>query len=139
MGTIAQIFESGEQTAQKGHFRNLVLLARLDGVVDEAEKNLLSRIANRLGLTEEQVKEIKNNPDNYAVIPPVNVDERTERFVQLIEMSMTDAVISMEEKLVIHRMAIALGYTDETFVAAFDSITSQFKAGKSKDEILQSI
>jgi len=44
MGTIAQIFESGKQSANKGLFNNLVMLARVDGKVDEAEAQLLDRI-----------------------------------------------------------------------------------------------
>ncbi|MFT6983985.1 MAG: hypothetical protein ACJAUD_002765, partial [Crocinitomicaceae bacterium] len=34
MGTIAQQFESGGQSSDKGIFNNLVMLARVDGTVD---------------------------------------------------------------------------------------------------------
>ena len=37
MGTIADAYESGGQKAKEGTFSNLVMLARVDGIVDEAE------------------------------------------------------------------------------------------------------
>ena len=59
MGTIAHAFESGEQSAKGGIFSNLVTLTRIDGKVDESEKLMLVRVAQKLSLTKEQAKEIK--------------------------------------------------------------------------------
>ena len=43
MGTIAQLFESGKQSSNKGMFKNMVMLARVDGHVDETELRLLTQ------------------------------------------------------------------------------------------------
>ena len=51
MASIASHFESGKQSSNKSHFRNLVMLARVDGKVGEEELGLLNRIASRLSLT----------------------------------------------------------------------------------------
>ena len=100
MGTIAQQFESGGQSSDKGIFNNLVMLARVDGTVDDTEQDLLNRISHRLSLTDEQVSEILENPNNYPMIPPSGKEDRIERFVQFIEMICIDGVIdAKEEKL----------------------------------------
>ena len=33
MSSFSQCFDSGEQARQKGHFRNLIMLARIDGSI----------------------------------------------------------------------------------------------------------
>ena len=90
MSSLAQLFESGEQARQKGHFQNLVLLARIDGVISVQENLLLQRVARRLSLTDEQVKEIIEHPEDYPSTPPVSREERYERFIQLIQLLTAD-------------------------------------------------
>ena len=85
MGTIAQLFESGKKSADKGLFNNLIMLARVDGKIDDAEVKLLTRIAKRLSLTNEQVSEIIENPNSYPMVPPVSKEERYERFILFIK------------------------------------------------------
>jgi uncharacterized tellurite resistance protein B-like protein len=139
MGTIAQLFETGEQTAQKGHFRNLVLLARIDGKIETSERKLLTKIANRLALTDEQVKEILDNPESYPVIPPYSKEERLERFVQLLEMSTADGDSSGLEKGLIEKFFVALGFEDENFESMYETVVSKITEGKSKDTIVEEL
>lgn len=139
MGTIAQIFESGEQSADKGHFNNLVMLARVDGKVDETEINLLTRIASRLSLTSEQVKEIIEHPDQYPMLPPVTKEDRYERFIQFAQMMLIDGEIDPNERKLVEKYSTALGMEDENIHDTFDKVVNQIRAGKSKDEILATL
>lgn len=136
MTTLAQVFETGEQSSQKGHFRNLVLLSRLDGEITASEEKLLNRIAQRLSLTDEQVKEIKNNPENYHSIPPYDKEERISRLIHFFQIAMDDNVITDEEKAAISRCATSLGFSDEYMIANFDVIQKHISVGKNKDEIM---
>ncbi|MDD2982995.1 MAG: hypothetical protein PHQ74_06375 [Crocinitomicaceae bacterium] len=136
MTTLAQIFETGEQSSQKGHFRNLVLLSRLDGEITASEEKLLKRIAQRLSLTDEQVKEIKNNPERYHSIPPYDKEERISRLIHFFQIAMDDNVITAEEKVAIGRCATSLGFSDEYMTANFDTIQEHILKGKNKDEIM---
>lgn len=136
MGTLAQLFESGEQTSQKGHFRNLILIARFDGKVMDSEKKLLQTIANKLSLTQEQVSEIINHPEQYPVIPPYSREERYERFIQLIEMALIDGVMSAEEEKYISQLGVSLGFSSETVSEKFQIIVEKVKSGATRDQIL---
>ena len=139
MGTIAQLFESGEHAAKKGMFNNMVMLARVDGKVDEAELQLLTRIAKRLSLTPEQVREIIEHPDNYPMIPPVTIEDRADRFVQFIEMINADGNVDPREEDLIMKYGIALGYT-ETEVNTIEPHIKELFAGKiGRDAVLQTI
>lgn len=139
MGTIAQLFESGEQSANKGHFNNLVMLARIDGKVDETEVTLLTRIAKRLSLTNEQVKEILEHSDQYPMVPPVSKEDRYERFIQFIQMTFIDGEVDPAERNLVSKYGIALGLNDEEIEEKFPMILDQVKAEKSKDEILEGL
>ncbi|MFT5779060.1 MAG: putative tellurite resistance protein B-like protein [Crocinitomicaceae bacterium] len=139
MGTIAQLFESGEQSADKGHFNNLVMLARVDGTVDETEINLLSRIAKRLSLTSEQVQEIIEHSDNYPMIPPVAKEERYERLIQFVQMMFVDGEVDPAEERLVHKYGIALGMREEEINEKYPIILSKVREGISRDEILEGI
>lgn len=139
MGTIAQIFESGERSAHKGLFNNLVMLARVDGEVAESEKNLLKRIASRLALTEAQVKEIMDNPESYPMVPPVTKEERLDRFVQFVEMVCVDGVVDPAEERLASKYAIALGFDSDDIMDIEDKVVELFKRGKTHNEILEGL
>ncbi|PHR34393.1 MAG: hypothetical protein COA38_03775 [Fluviicola sp.] len=139
MGTIAQLFESGEKRADKGYFNNLVMLARVDGKVDAAELNLLTRIATRLGLTSEQVKEIIEHSNEYPMIPPVSREERYERFIQFVKMIFADGKIDPIEEKLVSKYGTALGFTDDKINEKYPIILEKVKAGISRQEILEQV
>lgn len=139
MGTIAQIFESGGQSANKGLFNNLVMLARVDGEVAASEQNLLNRIAKRLALTNEQVKEIMEHPGSYPMVPPVSKEERYDRFIQFVEMICIDGVIDPAEDKLANKYGIALGFEGDSISEIEKTVIEHFKAGKSRGEILDAM
>lgn len=139
MGTIAQIFESGEQSADKGHFKNLVMLARVDGQVEEHEIKLLSRIATRLSLTSEQVKEIVEHPENYPMIPPFSLEERYERFIQFVKMLYVDGTVDPTEEKLVSKYGTALGMTEGQIETNYPIILEKVKEGLSRQDILEEI
>jgi uncharacterized tellurite resistance protein B-like protein len=108
--SIANLFESGEMKEHKGAFRNLVMIARADGNISEIEQEMLTRMAKKLDLREDQVKEIIENPEHYPVQPPVNVQDRRERLVDLVSMVMVDGEIDSREMSSMEKCAIGLGF-----------------------------
>ena len=108
--SIAQLFESGERTQDKGHFKNLVLIANADGVVTEDEQNLLNRIGRNIGLNDAQIKDIIANPSQFSVIPPVSKVERLEQMVQLIKMMQVDGNVDENEYKLLELLAVRLGF-----------------------------
>lgn len=136
MSTIAQLFESGSQKSDKGHFHNLIMLARVDGRVEDSEKDLLARIARRLSLTDEQVKEIMDNEDDYPMIPPVSREERMERFIRFTQMVQVDGSVSENEEHLVEKYAIALGFDAEHVHETFLQILGFVKENMDANDIL---
>lgn len=139
MGTIAQRFESGEQKANEGHFKNLIMLARVDGRINAEEKELLNRIAKRLSLTPEQVQEILDYPENYPMIPPVSLEERLERFIQFIQMILVDDFVESSEELLIAKYGIALGFNENELKTYQARTVILLKQGLDRAEVLEQL
>lgn len=139
MSTIAQLFESGEQARQKGHFRNLVMLARVDGTVSREENLLLQRIAQRLSLTNEQVKEIQDNPQDYPMMPPSTREERYERFIQLIQLLTVDGQSDKNEEQYVKQLGIQLGFTPDRIEEKFPVILEHLRKGMTRESVLEAV
>lgn len=137
MGTIAQRFESGEQKANEGHFKNLIMLARVDGKIDIEEKGLLNRIAKRLSLTQEQIQEILDHPENYPMVPPVSLEERFERFIQFVQMILVDGHVEPSEEKLIAKYGIALGFKSDEIQKHEAKIVQLLKDGLNRSEVLE--
>ena len=73
--SIADIFQTGERKADMGHFRNLVMVANVDGILDDSEIVLLHKIGQRIGLTYAQIGAIMDDPKSFNVVPPVSKDD----------------------------------------------------------------
>lgn len=65
LGLISQ----GKGTA-KSHMKNLIEMAAVDGNFDAVEYDLLKSIAKRNNISESQLKEIKQNPEQVVFEVP---------------------------------------------------------------------
>ncbi|MCB9188551.1 MAG: TerB family tellurite resistance protein [Flavobacteriales bacterium] len=110
--SIARYFESGETTQDKGHVKNLVLLAKADGHVSDEELVLIHRIGRHVGLTYGQIGEIIDNPHGYPVIPPVSKIERLEHMAHMVDVIQIDGVVDQKELNLLSIFAVQIGFKD---------------------------
>lgn len=136
--SIAELFESGAKKSQKGHFRNLIMIARADGIVTEEEQKLINKMGRKLGLNEAQMDEVMKNPTKYPIAPPVNKEERFERLIGLVEMLTADDSIDENEVHLIKRYSLGLGFTEESLGNHVEKIVGDLSNGVSKYDILES-
>ncbi|MDA7803199.1 TerB family tellurite resistance protein [Crocinitomix sp.] len=110
--SIEQLFETGERKQDRSHFRNMVLIAKADGVVTKEEEDLLHKIGQNISLSEEQVKEIIKNPTAFEIVPPSSREERYEQIIELLQMVHIDGNIDDKEMIVLERVAVGIGFRD---------------------------
>ncbi|CAG5087352.1 hypothetical protein [Parvicella tangerina] len=110
--SIASYFESGETRQDKGHVKNLVLLAQADGHVSDEELVLIHRIGRHVGLTYSQIGEIIDDPHGYPVIPPVSKLERIEHMAHMADIIQADGVVDQKEMDLLGVFAIQIGFED---------------------------
>lgn len=110
--SFTDLFESGEHSRNLGHFASIANIAAVDGELNEPEEKLLKRFAHKLNILESEYTEVLKNPSKYPINPPNNANSRLERMHDLFEMIFTDHDIDDEERALIEKYAIGLGYTE---------------------------
>ena len=111
--SFTDLFESGTRGRNLGHFAAMVNIATSHGTTHENETKLLKRFARKLDITDQEYEEVLKNPTKYPINPPNSADERLERMLDLFKMIFADHEIDDEERVLIERYAIGLGYTEE--------------------------
>ena len=111
--SILEAYESGAHESNISHFAAIVKMACVDGPINEEEKTVLNRLAFKLDVSEEEVKPIMKNPEKYPLIPPYTLEERIERLHDLFSIIYADYKIDSEERKLIDKYAIGLGFTSE--------------------------
>jgi len=111
--SFRDLFESGERNRNLGHFASIANMAEANGVISEPEEALLKRFAVKLHISESDYVKILKNPKQYPINPPNSADERLSRMLDLFKMIFADNKIDDEERELLERYAIGLGYTEE--------------------------
>jgi len=133
--SFADLYQTGERKQDMGHFRNLVLLAQVDGIVDDSELLLLNKIGQRIDLSYTQIGNILDNPFDFNVMPPASKDERYENMIDLIRMVMADSIFDEREMVLLERFAIQIGYKDIEDIDV-ESIVALINRGEDNDTII---
>ncbi|QNJ97657.1 tellurite resistance TerB family protein [Constantimarinum furrinae] len=111
--TFRDLFESGEHSRNLGHFASIANIAAIDGELNEHEERLLKRFARKLDISEAEYAEVLKNPKRFPINPPNSSEKRLERMHDLFEMIFADHEIDDEERGLVEKYAIGLGYTNE--------------------------
>lgn len=134
--SIAELYESGVHKHNKGHYRNLLLLARADGNIDPKEQEILNEIGRKIGLSAEQIEEIKKNPEKYPTYPPFGKEERLVRYMNFIEVVKADKQFAEEEIVLLRKLGVALGFGSEEADKYFKEINRLLDENHTEEEIL---
>jgi uncharacterized tellurite resistance protein B-like protein len=109
--SFKDLFKKGEHSRNLSHFASIANIAAIDGSINLDEEKLLKRFARKLNITEEAYAEVVKSPSDFPMNPPNSADERLERMHDLFEMIFADHEIEEEERALVERYAIGLGYT----------------------------
>jgi len=135
----ADLLFGGHHSKAKSHIRNLIRIACADGTVDDKEWKLLIRIARKFELSEEEVKDVMDNIDDFSFAPPANKEDRNLQLYNLGRMVMADGVQDDEEMVKINRFAVGLGYSIDYVHVLVDLVISMIKEGYDSEEAIEAI
>lgn len=110
--SIEQLFETGERKQDRSHFRNMVLIAKADGIISPKEVALLHKVGQKISLSEEQVEMIIKDNKKMAIVPPYSRADRYEQIIELIQMMQIDGKVDESEMHVLERVAVGIGFKD---------------------------
>ncbi|TLF45323.1 tellurite resistance TerB family protein [Maribacter aurantiacus] len=110
---IADLYTSGEHRRNLAHFAALATLASVDGEVSTEEKLLLDRFATKLDITQSEYKEVLKKENKYPIEAPLDSEKRLERLYDLFRIIYSDHEMDPEEKILVKKYAIGLGFNGE--------------------------
>ncbi len=113
---LTSIFSNNQRNKSEAVFASLIKLSQVDGVISGDEQLVLDRMAKRLEILAATQKEIKENLDQFAIVPPVSYDERITYLYDLVKIVVSDGFVDDEEKTMLQKMAIKLGFNNENIV-----------------------
>lgn len=90
-------FEHQYLSYKKGHIKNLLALANVDGHMHEKEVELLFKIGKRYGLKSRQVQELIDSTDKFTLAVPDNHNDKMNLLYDLILMVYADDVVDADE------------------------------------------
>lgn len=95
------------------HFRNLVSLSAVDGVVADAERVALSKIAYERGIPVDRMNLMLNHASEYLHIIPQNKIDREKQLKEMISFAGVDGNFCDAELELISKVADKLGFTKQ--------------------------
>ncbi len=137
--SIEQRFESNEQKQIKGHFENMIDLAKSDGNIDQKEMDFLKKMASRFSISEEQFDSLLENGNQYSFNPPVSKHDRYDRFINLIRVVVIDEITDPYELKTLKRFAAGLDIPQDSVEPMVKKISLLINEGLENEEIIEQL
>lgn len=111
--SFSGLFNSGEHSRNLGHFASIAHLTTIKGRLGLEEEKMLKRFAEKLDVSQTEYEQILKNPTEYPLNPPNSAERRLERMHDLFQIIFADNMIDDQERVLIEKYAIGLGYSSE--------------------------
>jgi uncharacterized membrane protein YebE (DUF533 family) len=111
--SISDLFDSGFRKRNADHFAAIVRVAMSDGVINDAEKAFLDRLAVRLDIGELEYKTILKDYLSHPVNAPHSYEKRLERLYDLARMVWADHIEGPNQVSLLEKLCVGLGFTPD--------------------------
>lgn len=108
MDILSRIFGSDREGLRRSHVKNLIAIALADGHLADDEWELLVYLASRLGMEEEEIKAIQENPDSVIFVMPKAHDQRVKQIEDLVLLMSIDHNINPNEVELCKKISLKL-------------------------------
>jgi len=108
----------------------IIVMAKVDGNIEEAELDFIYGLAARCGLSKDDLQDIIENAESIAENSEANEENRVEYFYQVLIFALADGVLAAEEKAQLLKIGIGMGFPEDKL-----KIVLQRAEGISQDEL----
>lgn len=107
------MYITGKQKQNRGHFANIIKIAKADGVICDGERALLANLGKKLNITVDEFEVIFDNPEKFPTNSPISYNDRIERLFRLSKMVLANGEAKLEEVKLMQKIAIRLNFRAE--------------------------
>ncbi|MBO9701083.1 MAG: TerB family tellurite resistance protein [Sporocytophaga sp.] len=129
------LFESKKDKKFKQHLRNLVFLAKVDGKLNEVERDLIFRIGLKYGLKDYFIAELIEEIPDFDFRLPASDYERFDQIYDLVQLMVSDGIVDDHELDFCVDMAERLGFRKAVVGVLVRKISQGVSNGQNKDLI----
>ncbi|WP_028980086.1 TerB family tellurite resistance protein [Sporocytophaga myxococcoides] len=129
------LFESKKDKKFKQHLRNLVFLAKVDGKLNEVERDLIFRIGLKYGLKDYFIAELIEEVPDFDFRLPASDYERFDQIYDLVQLMVSDGIVDDHELDFCVDMAERLGFRKAVVGVLVRKISQGVSNGQNKDLI----
>src|SRR6266704_2949954 len=129
------IFDTKKSKLQKSHLKNLINLAKADGVVSDTEKEYIYKVGEKHGFKSAELDSMILESTNEEVRIPSNDSERFDQIFDLVQMMLADGSIEDSEMDFCINMAEKLGFRKAIVGILVRKISIGLTTGLDKDAI----
>ena len=133
---ILTLFKQGKASAHS-HMKNLLEIAVADGHFHDDEYALLKTIANKYGVSEKKLMQIKENPDGIEFEVPRDENEKFSQLFDLVHMMTADKLIDREEVKLCNVYAHRFGYNEDNIPELIDVMIQNIQNGNNVQDTAQ--
>jgi uncharacterized tellurite resistance protein B-like protein len=120
-------FKSQSQKEQESAIKNLIAVMLSDGRIDDNEMKYLGMVCGRYGITEKQLKEILQKPQNITFTVPKDANSRMQQLVDIVSMMMIDGDIDQREMDTCMALAMKMGFRPSAVSQLVQHIINEIK------------
>ena len=124
-----------DQRLVKAHLKTLVALAKVDNFIANTERNLVFKIGERNGLSEEEVELIVEETTPSEAHIPLNDSERFDDLFDLVHLMLVDGIIHESEIDFCMNMAEKLGFKKAIVGVLVRKISMNIVSGLNRESI----
>jgi uncharacterized tellurite resistance protein B-like protein len=108
---FSDLFNSENIQRNRGHFSAIVRVANAGGNITQQEQHFLDKLAIALQISDEEYKEILENPSKHPINAPYLYNERLEALYKLARLVHKDHQLGDLQEHLMVKFAVALGFT----------------------------
>ena len=105
---LLKIFKLDKDGVRRSHVKNLLSVAVADGQLDPDEWDLLVTISKVMGISEEEIHNIKEKPEQVPFIPPKKYEDKVQQIHDLVAVMTVDSYISPRELALCKKISLKL-------------------------------
>src|SRR5688572_22039351 len=129
------LFGLKKDKLNKGNLKNLIALAKADGVIADSELKMLYSVGKRLGMKEDDINSAIQDSSKMEYKIPNNDSERFDHLYELVEMMLIDGAIEENEIDFCIEVSENLGFKKSVVGVLVRKVSMGIQNGVDKDSL----
>jgi len=136
---LFDIFDSKEKKKRLSHMFNLLAVACADGVLEQAEIDLILQIGKRMDVSHDELKRVIERPGSVKFTAPETNEERIALLYDMVLVMMVNGDIEEGEVLYCKNIAQKLGFSHKVIDVIVSKVIELVKQGVENEKAVEKL